>query len=55
MLKITLEFKENKDKETCKLSLKTPKEADFEKASEIEKTCVVAMLEKIKASIDELK
>lgn len=52
MLKITVQVVENKDQDTCKVNLQTPK--DFSKASENEKKVSAMVIDKITKALEEL-
>lgn len=46
MLKFTIQVKENKNKDTCNVEVISPKEKDYEKATDDEKrTCAVVQNE----------
>jgi hypothetical protein len=52
MLKITVQVVENKDQDTCKVNLQTPK--DFSKAAENEKKVSAMVIDKITKALEEL-
>lgn len=55
MLKITIEVSENKDKETCKVVLKNPKETELKKATEQEKQTMAMVINKVTDALYELE
>ena len=52
MLKITIEIKENKEKDACSVTLKNPK--DLSKASEVEQKCGAMVKTNIEKALAEL-
>lgn len=53
MLKITIEVKENKGKESCNVSLISPK--DTSKGTDAEKTCCAMVINQIEKSLKEIQ
>lgn len=53
MLKITIEVKENKDKEKCTVKMINPK--DLSKASENEKNACAMVINQIEKSLQEIQ
>ena len=52
MLKITVQVVENKDQDTCKVNIQTPK--DFLKSSENEQKVTAVVIDKITKALAEL-
>ena len=52
MLKIIVQVVENKDQDTCKVNIQTPK--DFSKASENEQKVTAVVIDKITKALEEL-
>ena len=55
MLKITLEIKEIKNKDNCKLIMKNPSKEQLEKSSGIEKNCLINVQNVIMQKLKELE
>lgn len=55
MLKITLEIKENKNQENCKLIMKSPTIEQIDKATEKERICMINVQNVIMQKLKELE
>lgn len=53
MLKITINIKENKGKNTCKVTMINPK--DLTKATDVEKNCCGMVINQINKSLKEIQ
>ena len=54
MLKFVLKISDNK-KGSCKVTLENPKQVDYDKAKDTEKTCGIMLQQKIMKALKELE